>query len=117
MFASFWAAYPRHTNKKAAILAFLRLNPDEALLATILSAVGKQKQSAQWTKDGGQFIPHPATWLNGRRWEDEIPDAGSGKTVSAQKYGQRAYTEDELLRASYDLIEEAKQTRGDGNGR
>jgi hypothetical protein len=27
--------------------------------------------SAEWTKDGGQFIPHPATWLNQKRWEDE----------------------------------------------
>jgi hypothetical protein len=30
-----------------------------------------QRQSAQWQRDDGQFIPHPSTWLNGRRWEDE----------------------------------------------
>ena len=29
--------------------------------------------SADWTKDDGQFIPHASTWLNGKRWEDELP--------------------------------------------
>ncbi|MNH08813.1 hypothetical protein D3C79_682460 [compost metagenome] len=35
--------------------------------------------STDWTKDGGQFIPHAATWLNGKRWEDELPTAGAAK--------------------------------------
>ena len=34
-------------------------------------------KSHDWTKDGGQFIPHAATWLNGKRWEDELPAAGA----------------------------------------
>ena len=38
---------------------------------TLLDAVEAQKRSPQWTRDGGQFIPYPATWLNQRRWEDE----------------------------------------------
>ncbi len=38
---------------------------------TILNSLEQQKHSVQWTKDGGQYIPYPATWLNGRRWEDE----------------------------------------------
>ena len=40
-------------------------------------ALEVQKQSQQWRKDGGQYIPMPATWLNGRRWEDEAPQAQS----------------------------------------
>lgn len=113
-FESFWAEYPRHTNKKAAMQAFLKLNPGEELMQTILAALSKQKQSAQWTKDDGQFIPHPATWLNGKRWEDELPLANttSGKRVSAQNYTQREYSEDELLSVSDDLIAEARSLRG-----
>ena len=42
-------------------------------LETLLEAIKKQKKSAQWVKDGGQFIPHPTTWLNGKRWEDDLP--------------------------------------------
>ena len=112
-FSAFWASYPRHTNKKAAQQAFQRLNPNDALMQTILAAIEKQKRSQQWTKDGGQYIPHPATWLNGQRWNDEMPTAAAaGKTVSAQAYTQRQYTEDELLAVSDDLLEEARRLRG-----
>ena len=42
----------------------------------MISAVIKQRQSDQWMKDNGQYIPMPTTWLNQRRWEDEgiVPD-------------------------------------------
>lgn len=72
-FAEFWEVYPRHTAKANAQKAWAKLRPDPATVATILRAVEAQKQSSAWLKDGGQFIPHPATWLNGRRWEDEAP--------------------------------------------
>jgi len=32
----------------------------------------KQKNSDDWTRNDGQYIPYPATWLNGQRWEDEV---------------------------------------------
>lgn len=71
-FEAFWAAYPRKIGKDAAAKAFAKLKPDEALLHAVLTAVKAQAASEQWTKDEGQFIPHASTWLNGRRWEDEI---------------------------------------------
>lgn len=73
-FDSFWSAYPRKQAKTPAMKAFAKLNPDEALLTTMLSALSRQAASEQWRKDGGQFVPYPATWLNARRWEDEIVD-------------------------------------------
>lgn len=73
-FDEFWKSYPRKENKPNARTAWKKLNPDEALLQTILKAVGDQKQSEGWLKEKGRFIPHPATWLNGRRWEDEPPE-------------------------------------------
>ena len=110
-FERFWAAYPRHTNKRQAVKAFEKLKPDEAMLGVMLAAIEKQKNSQQWTKDGGQFIPHPATWLNGCRWEDEMSSGNDGKQVTAQQYGQRDYTEEELLAVSDDLIAEARRNR------
>ena len=111
-FEVFWTAYPRHTDKQAALRAFEKLKPDETMMQTILGAIERQKESPQWTKDGGQFIPHPATWLNGRRWEDEMPKGGGPvKQVSAQQYGQRHYTENELLSVSDDLIAEVRRAR------
>jgi hypothetical protein len=69
-FDAFWSAYPRKAAKAAASKAFARLRADDALIALILAAVARQSASEQWRKDGGEFIPYPATWLNGRRWED-----------------------------------------------
>ncbi len=71
-FILFWDKYPRKTAKQKAIESWLKLNPSGELVSHILAAIELQKQSPQWQKDGGQFIPHPATWLNQRRWEDEI---------------------------------------------
>lgn len=71
-FEVFWNAYPKKVKKQNAIKAFERLQVDDELLARMLDALEVQKQSNQWTKEGGQFIPHPATWLNGQQWEDEM---------------------------------------------
>ena len=92
MFARFWAVYPRKEAKQTALKAFQKINPDEALLATILSAVERFKNTAQWQEDGGQYIPHPATWLNQRRWEDEPPKGGVQKPRK-DAYDQRPNTE------------------------
>ena len=49
-----------------------KLEPDEALIDIMLKAIEVQKKSEQWQRDNGQYIPHPSTWLNQRRWEDEM---------------------------------------------
>jgi hypothetical protein len=43
----------------------------------MLSAIAKQKNTDQWKKDNGQYIPAPATWLNQGRWQDEIVSVSS----------------------------------------
>jgi hypothetical protein len=72
-FARFWAAYPRKASKQDAARAFAKLSPDAALVDVMLEAIARQKQWPQWMRDDGQFIPYPATWLNGRKWDDEAP--------------------------------------------
>ena len=76
-FDRFWAAYPKKVGKDAAAKAFAKRKPNDDLLAAMLAAVERQRTSPAWTKDGGQFIPNPATWLNQGRWQDEEPEAGS----------------------------------------
>jgi uncharacterized protein YdaU (DUF1376 family) len=72
-FSAFWEPYPRKQAKADAIKAWSKLNPDDALQARIVAAVAAQKNNGQWSKENGKFIPYPATWLTGRRWEDESP--------------------------------------------
>lgn len=69
-FKSFWQAFPRKVGKEAALKAWMKAKRKPPL-QDILAALESAKQSEQWTKSGGQFIPHPATWINQGRWHDE----------------------------------------------
>jgi hypothetical protein len=69
-FANFWQAYPRKDAKQAALKAWQKIAPDDDAQRAMAADLERRKQSSQWLKDGGQFIPMPATYLNGRRWED-----------------------------------------------
>ena len=71
LFDRFWVVYPRKVGKKDAVKTWSKLKPDEALTIQIIEGVERWKLSTQWTKDGGQYIPYPATFLNGERWKDE----------------------------------------------
>lgn len=71
LFEDFWRAYPKKVGKDDARRAFEKRKPDAELAGAMVSAVNAQKQSPQWKKDGGQYIPNPATWLNQGRWQDE----------------------------------------------
>lgn len=77
LFDRFYEAYPRKVGKPAAIKAFAKCKADEALVDKMIAAIEEQKQSAQWVKDNGQFIPHPATWLNNERWTDSFSGQSS----------------------------------------
>lgn len=70
-FDRFWAMYPKKVGKKDAFKAFIKA---DASIDEILDAVDRQMHSAQWQREGGRFIPNPATWLRQGRWDDEIQD-------------------------------------------
>jgi len=72
LFDEFWKLYPRKESKAAAKKAWKKLNPDQALFNLIANALEYRSQTKEWIAEGGRYIPHPATWLNGRRWEDEL---------------------------------------------
>lgn len=76
-FDQFYQAYPRHVGRAVAEKVWIKLHPDAALQGVLLNAIERQKATEQWQSGNGQFIPHPATWLNGKRWNDEIRDAAS----------------------------------------
>jgi DnaB-like helicase C terminal domain len=75
-FSQFWEAYPKKVAKGFAEKASKKANC-ASLLPQILEAVDRAKATEAWVKEYGQFIPHPATWLNGRCWEDELPAASA----------------------------------------
>lgn len=71
-FGLFWKEYPRKIDRKKALSKWTKLNPSPEQFNQIMAALKNQKQLKQWLKDNGAYIPHPTTWLNGERWNDEI---------------------------------------------
>ena len=69
-FNEFWKHYPRKISKANAEKVWLRLKPDDELTKKIILAINKQGLRNREI----QFVPHPTTWLNGQRWEDEVTD-------------------------------------------
>jgi len=82
-FDRLWSVYPRKVGKDAAAKAFAKRKPDSALVETMVKAVEAQRTSRDWTKDGGQFIPHLSTWLNEGRWMDEIGSFSQANDIFA----------------------------------
>ena len=80
-FEAFWNAYPKvkQKSKQEAREAFAKV---DVPLQTLLDALEVQKKSHDWTKEGGQYIPYPAKWLNKRRWEDSM----DAKPIETDRY-------------------------------
>ena len=74
-FDMFWDAYPKKKGRKTAEQSWGKIKDLDIDL--ILSAIKKQKETKEWKKAGGQYIPYPATWLNQERWKDEIDAKGN----------------------------------------
>jgi hypothetical protein len=77
-FEELWATYPNHRGKQAALRAWTKLAPDADLVGVMCIALAWQARQVQWVQDGGRFVPMFATWLNGRRFEDEEPAGLAG---------------------------------------
>ena len=68
-FDHFWALYPRRVAKLAARKAWAKVDPAQHV--AILEALVSWRPV--WRDKDQEYLPHPATWLNGERWEDELP--------------------------------------------
>ena len=72
-FDQFWESYPRKVGKDEALKAWTKINPDDDLAQDIIESVEAQKEGQLSSKlHEKKYIPHPATWLNAGRWQDEV---------------------------------------------
>ena len=101
-FDRFWAVWPptRRVAKRDARKAWAQLNPSESLVEIILEAVQRQRETWDWIKANGEFIPYPATYIRGARWEDEavIPRAPS-RECQHEPLCPNLWSHGQLLRA------------------
>jgi hypothetical protein len=99
-FSIFWSKYPRKVAKADALKAFtkvIKAQPDvDAFMKTLMASLEWWKRESSWMKDGGKFIPHPATWINRGSWEDskENSEASGG----AQFLRGNDESDEELIR-------------------
>lgn len=83
-FQMFWEAYPNKKNKQEAVKRWDKLKITTDLFRQIMEGLTRAKNSYEWGKNDGEFIPHPARWLNVRGWENEYkPMAGGGQQTPA----------------------------------
>ncbi len=89
-FDEFWKGYPKKKAKEDARKAWAKLKPDETLGKVIIQAVEAAKKSKDWQKEKGKYIPYPATYLNGKRWEDERndTDGSTASNIPAVRHGK-----------------------------
>lgn len=80
LFERFWKAYPRKKDKDKARQEWDKLRPDRKLMRTMSAALERDKQSEEWQRDKGKYVPYACRWLSHRRWEDE-PD-GTAEPVA-----------------------------------
>lgn len=71
-FEAAWKAYPRRERKGAAWAAWEKAIKREMPVEKMVGIIAARKSMHDWKKDGGQFAPHMASWLNQNGWEDEI---------------------------------------------
>lgn len=116
-FDVFWKSYPRKVGKQECLKIWL--NPKKKKgrpsVEEIVEILEIQKISLDWTKDDGQFIPHPSTWLNQGRWDDElrIPREG-GDEFKPTTYAQ-AQDAERRVTARW-LLKEMKRDKQKGSG-
>jgi hypothetical protein len=80
-FDVFWESWPKKQDKSAALRAWMKIPVSE--YAAITAGLGKWLKSEQWTRG---VIPHPATWLNKKRWQDEdIPQFIRGTNANGNR--------------------------------
>lgn len=85
LFDEFWKLYPRRTGKGAAEKVWSKIKAPSETFELIKNALSWQVMSEQWTRDNGQYIPHPATYLNQNRWLDEKMDPIDAEKIEKER--------------------------------
>lgn len=103
LFESFWKAYPKKVAKDKCLSLFKSKNC-ASVFDSVMSGLMRDKASDDWTKERGQFIPHPSTWLNQRRWESvlEVPTKTAAET---QAYAETQSEDPDLFLTPRQMLE------------
>ena len=86
-FLMFWDKYPNKVDYADALKAWKNICGDQ-YASLILAGLDRWRNSLEWEKEGGRFIPRPARWLSELRWQDspkeKIPQGATGVLGQAE---------------------------------
>lgn len=85
-FEKFWKTYPNGAGRKAAVRAWDKLKPDDALLVVMARTLEADMRSEQW---GRGIIPRASTWLNSEPWNDDYSKIPGAYTQRIPGGGER----------------------------
>ena len=85
-FDIFWDVYPVKKDKQRAKEAWQKIDPDDEMTSMMVKAVFQQTMSDEWQRG---YIPRPTTWLNGKRWEDEMSERDMAPRTTAAAAQER----------------------------
>lgn len=86
-FHNVWTLYPRKTGKGGAWKSWQKLKVTNEMYLKMCRSIELYSKTPQWKKDNGQFIPHLATFLNQRRFDDEVEESVSGSKITSKYAG------------------------------
>lgn len=88
-FLDFYAVYPRHESKLAALKAYLKVTREmEISHATLVSGAQRYADHIKRNGIGLEYTKLPASWLNAGCWDDEYVDRAPRQTANGQaNYG------------------------------
>lgn len=72
-FEQWYREYPKKVSRGQAEKAWLTVEKIHfGGVDELIDVLRQQKVSPEWLKEGGKYIPHPATYLNAKKWMDEV---------------------------------------------
>lgn len=77
-FDRFWQKYPKKQKRLKSQKAWRKLNPDPELIERIIKDVQQRRETFDWQKENGKYVPLPENYLNDQRWTDELPEPKRG---------------------------------------
>jgi len=90
-FEEFWKAYPKKQAKKPAQKVFTSLKITDDMFRDLMAGLQALKETEQWMKDGGKYVPLPVTFLRQERWTDEVVVAEDEVTPEEKALAMSVY--------------------------
>jgi uncharacterized protein YdaU (DUF1376 family) len=108
-FDDFWKIYPLKQGRDRAEKSWIKLKPDKTLYNKIILNIDRRLLLGEWSLDRKNFIPHASTYLNQKRWTDEV--IARGDQHAAHQPNNQQYRLSTVERVNQNLQRKSDERR------